>query len=281
MLDDERAAVWRTPERKFRYLGFIICIILGVALGIWHNLLLKHHRADPVESVVRLVTRPTLKAGHAVTQWLDRQVGWLFSGKTMAAENQRLRTQVAALKAQVAALQEADVENQQLRSALNFVNRFQPHPLGADVIAVRPNPLFNTLVVDAGSAEGVKTEQAVVVPQGLVGQVYAVSRNSADVLMLTDTSSAVGVMVQRAGSRAIGIGYGTGAPQLQIKNLPPKTDIKVGDTIVSSGLGGVYPKGLIVGQVTSIVQSRGGFSERAFVQPAVDFNRLEQVYILR
>ncbi len=281
MLGDERAAVWGTPERKFRYLGFIICIILGVGLGIWHNLLLRHHRTDPVESVVRLVTRPTLKAGHAVDRWFDRQVGWLFHGKTMATENRRLRAEVDALKAQVAALQEADIENQQLRTALHFVNRFHPHPLGADVIAVRPIPLFNTLVVDAGSVEGVKTEQAVVVPQGLIGQVYAVNRNTADVLMLTDTSSAVGVMVQRAGSRAMGIGYGTGAPQLQIKNLPRKTDIKVGDTIVSSGLGGVYPKGLIVGQVTSIAQDRGGFSERAFVQPAVDFNHLEQVYILR
>lgn len=180
-----------------------------------------------------------------------------------------------------AALREAAIKYESLRADLGFVRAQKTSLLAADVIARRPDPKFDTLVIARGGADGVRPNSVVVTREGVVGRVFEVTPGTASVLMLTDQNSGVGARVQRAKSRATGICKGDNSKALSLVYLPNDADIKLGDRIVTSGLGGVFPPGLPIGTVVDVRAEEGNFLKSARLRPFVDFDRLEQVYVLR
>jgi rod shape-determining protein MreC len=124
-------------------------------------------------------------------------------------------------------------------------------------------------------------DATVITELGLVGKVVSVTPHSAKVLLITDPDSAVGGRVQR--SRDVGIVEGSieQANMVQMVNIPREADIKEGDLIISSGLGGVFPAGLIIGKVENIKDEEYSFFRRASIKPAVNFNRLEEVLVIK
>jgi len=264
--------------------GILLCLVLGVALGLWHNRMAALGHSDFLTSAVRTVTVPVVNGLSNAGYWFQRQIEWLFRGHTLDAENQQLREEVARLREENARLREADITVQRLRKQLGFAATSLPEKIAADVVSLRPNPHFNTLVLSRGSRDGVRLQSVVVAPEGLVGHVYDVAPTSASVLLLTDSNAAVGAMVQRAESRATGVCRGTGDSLLSLIYLDRAADVRVGDTLISSGRGGekgVFPKGLVIGTVTEVVNDASGSTRHVAVRPAVDFNRLEEVYVLR
>src|SRR5581483_2233569 len=216
-----------------------------------------------------------------VSRWCGEQTGWLFQGRALAEENRRLRERVAALEGENAALREAQINYDRLRDDLGFVHSQPRRLLAADVIARRPDPKFDTLVISRGSRDGVQPYSVVVTRAGLVGRVFEVTPGTASVLMLTDQNSGVGARVQRANSRAIGICKGDNTAKLALIDLTNDADVKVGDAIVTSGLGGIYPPGLLIGTVTEVRAEEGNIMKAAHMRPCVEFNHLEQVYVLQ
>lgn len=278
MLRKERESRWR------HYVGALFFVLFGIGIGIWHNRMGAQGQSDGLTSLVRTVTVPLVSGLSNAGQWFSRQVGWLFRGRALEEENRRLREEAAWLREENARLREAEITAQRLRKQLGFAATPPADRIAADVIARRPNPHFETLVISRGSRDGVRLQSVVVAPQGLVGHVYDVAPTSAAVLLLTDSNSAVGAMVQRADSRATGICKGNGTERLSMTYLDHAASVKVGDRIISSGLGGekgVFPKGLVIGTVTEIANDATGAARHVFVQPAVDFDRLEEVYVLR
>jgi len=148
----------------------------------------------------------------------------------------------------------------------------------ASVIGVDSSAWFRTVLLDRGERDGVKRGMAVVTPQGVVGHVVAASSHAAKVLLLIDNSSAVDVTVER--SRARGIVEGERENFCALKYVVHGDDVQVGDRLVSSGMGGFFPKGLPVGNVTEISPEKHGLFQRAIVQPSVDFNKLEEVFVI-
>jgi rod shape-determining protein MreC len=270
-------------SRRIRIMMVAVCVVVGIALGVWHNRAAARGRGDFVTSAVRTVTVPLVGALTGIGRWSGRQIGWLFRGRTVDEENRRLREENARLRGENARLREADINAQRLRRQLGFPESPPARKLAADVISLRPNPNFETMIIARGSRDGVRPQSVVVSPDGLVGRVYDVAPTSAAVLLLTDSNSAVGARVQRAESRATGICKVNDQGQLALSFLEHNADVRPGDTIVSSGLGGdkgVFPKGLVIGTVASVTNDASGTSRRVLLRPAVNFDRLEEVYVI-
>jgi rod shape-determining protein MreC len=270
--------------RRLRFRGIATCVLIGILLGMWHNRQVSRGRSDIVTNSIRTVTSPFVNAASGVSGWFGRQFGWLFNGRSLAEENRRLHAENDQLRQENATLHEANITAQRLRLQLGFPAAPPAGKIPANIVSYRPYPGFETMVVTRGSRDGVALKSVVVSPTGLVGQVYDVAPTTCAVLLLTDSSSAVGAMVQRPESRATGVCKGNGSELLNLNYLSRDADVKVGDTIISSGLGGekgVYPKGLPIGVVTKVTDDASGSTRLVTVKPTVNFGKLEEVYILK
>lgn len=270
----------KTPNSR-RYWGALIFLLAGTLAGAWHNRQTDRGRSDVVTGAVRVVVAPPARAVGSASRWLSDQTGWIFHGHAVAQENKRLRARVAELEGENISLREAGTRYVELRDDLGFVHQNAPNLVSADVIARRPDPKFDTMVISCGSADGVRVNSVVMTRDGVVGRVYEVTPTTASVLMLTDQQSGVGARVQRANSRATGVVKGDNSTLVSMVYLPNDADIKVGDAIVTSGLGGVYPPGLLIGTVTQVRADSGNTLKMARVRPKVDPDRLESVYVQR
>jgi rod shape-determining protein MreC len=134
------------------------------------------------------------------------------------------------------------------------------------------------VLIDRGRRNGVAAGNPVVTDQGVVGLVTATSSRAAKTMLLLDRQSSIDGIVQR--SRARGIVHGQGTGELSFQFVVRGGDVQVGDVVITSGLGGVYPKGLRIGQVTEVSDPGGQLVQTATLRPAVDFGRLEQVFVM-
>ncbi|MDE2127590.1 MAG: rod shape-determining protein MreC [Armatimonadetes bacterium] len=267
----------RSPWRRAAPL--LLFVFLGTLAGVWHNHAVAHHKPDITGDAVRSVAKPVLMASHATGSWFSRNIGWLFRGRSLAAQNRRLEAVVGDLRMQNAELVQQAQENSRLRADLGFVQRAPFRLIGADVIALRPDPDYDTLLIDRGSTSGVHSDAIVVTGNGLVGRIFDAGPQTASVLLLSDANSAVGARVQRADSNAIGVVRGSSTGILQLTFLPLDADIKAGDTIVTSGIGGVFPPGITIGTVVSVRTNTGSAEKTATIHGAVDLQSLDEVYV--
>ena len=175
-------------------------------------------------------------------------------------------------------LKELKLSNSRLRNLLNFEKTITDRVLSAEVIGKDPSPWFKTVLIDKGKNDGVETGMAVVVPKGIAGQITDVSSNYSKVLLIIDHNSAVDALVQN--DRARGIIEGGSEGQCSFKYVLRKHDIESGDIVVSSGLDGVFPKGLAVGYVSKVIKPKSGIFQEVTVTPYVDFEKLEEVLIV-
>ncbi len=173
---------------------------------------------------------------------------------------------------------ELKLSNIRLRSSLNFRKTIPDKVIAAEVIGKDPSPWFKSIMIDKGKNDGVKKGVAVVIPEGIAGQVTEVSTHYSKVLLIIDHNSAVDALVQR--TRARGIIKGGSADRCLFKYVLCKSDVAVGDTVVSSGLDGVFPKGLPVGHVSGVIRPNSGIFQEVSVTPYVDFEKLEEVLVV-
>ena len=178
---------------------------------------------------------------------------------------------------------EVVAENIRLRQLLNYKSSHPEFSMTlAGIITKDYGTWTNTFTIDKGSEEGMAVNMAVVVPSGVVGFITDVYPHSARVQTILDPRSAIGILVQRPESRLSGVVKGNGnTPRTpSMVNIARDGDVFVGDKLITSGYGGIYPKGLPVGNVQSIENDSEGFVKNAVVTPSVDFHRLEEVFVL-
>ncbi|MCB0417082.1 MAG: rod shape-determining protein MreC [Bdellovibrionales bacterium] len=195
------------------------------------------------------------------------------------SENEELKKELAYLRTKLAALQEVETENARLREGLRFSSQLEQQLLAAHVIAHDVSSDYFGIRVDRGSDDGVKPGMGVISPAGLVGRILRVTKNYADVLTLVDPTSNIDAVIQR--TRARGIISGQAKRVLcSLKYVDRLEDVAVNDTVVSSGFGSIFPKGLLVGYVTDVVPNPSGVLQKITVKSAVDIYRLEEVFIV-
>ena len=268
----------RTGPR--RYGPVLIFLMLGTLAGAWHTRATDRGRPDMVAGAVRTVIAPPAQLLGHISRWFGSQANWILRGHSLAAENRKLTQRVADLETENARLREADIENERLRRDLGFMDRAKQRWLGADVLERRSNSDFDTILISRGSRDGVHPHSVVMTRSGLVGQVSEASPTTSAVVLLTDQQyGSVGGRVQRPNSRAEGVCKGNYSGLITMIDLRNEADIKPGDQIVTSGYG-VFPKGILIGKVKDIKSDEGGLTKTARLIPAVDFNQLEEVYVL-
>ncbi len=201
---------------------------------------------------------------------------------TLRAENERLRAELNRLLVAQVRLAEAEKENQRLRALLKFA---QEHPFdvrGASVVGMvigrDPSIVVDRLLLDVGEQQGIRPGMPVVTETGLVGQIIQVYKTTSVVLPITAPESAVNAIVQS--SRLTGVVRGQRSGTLVMDYIPLDTPVEVGDLVLTSGLGSVFPPKLVIGQVTAVERHDYDVFQRAFIRPTVDFRRLEQVLVL-
>ena len=192
-------------------------------------------------------------------------------------ENERLETLLVERE-------EESLENERLRKLLELresETARDAYRLVARVIAVSPSSVFQSVRIDSGERQGVRVGDPVVSEWGVVGRVASVGAHFSDVMLLTDSNSSIDVVVQRTRSQARVRGLGdAGEVGVHVQYLSRTSDVEPGDILITSGIAGIFPKGLRVGKVVSVDRRAFGLYLDATVVPNVDFSRLETVMVL-
>lgn len=202
-----------------------------------------------------------------------------FDLVSTAAENDRLRKELNIALEKNNRLREAELSNIRLRNLLHFQHITSASGVAAEVVGRDPSPWFKTIIINKGRADQLDKGMPVVVPQGVVGVIIDVSAYYAKVLLIIDQNSAVDAIVQS--SRARGIIKGDPNGRCIFHYVLRRHEINVGDTVLTSGLDRVFPKGLRVGNVSEVIKLNAGIFQEVAVTPHVDFEKLEEVLVLQ
>lgn len=281
-----------TPQRSGRtaIIALGVLIFVGVVYGILHNRLASAGHTDPALNGIRTVASPfavgTSRASRSVKTFWD----YILPGKRDTDAIAQLQDENTRLKLENERLRNADAEAARLRKALAFADKSPKPLLSAEIIALLPSANAETLLVSKGTSDGVKVGSVARTADGLLGQVTEVGSNTAQVLLLSDNSSGVGVLVRRSDpktgitkDKAVAVVRGGGrGQQLKVVYLRREDDIRVGDTVISSGFGGIIPAGIPVGRVTEIVTEKTGFVKSARVDSFAPLpGTLREVFLIR
>ncbi len=196
----------------------------------------------------------------------------------LEAENRRLRKENHLLENQLVQYREGSLEALRLRKILKIKEQFDITPVIAEVIDREQSPVFKSVLIGKGTAHGLMVGFPVLNDQGIVGRITESSWHISRIMLIVDVNSNVSVLIQR--NRAHGVLQGAGAAGCRLKYIPKTEEVKVGDAVISSGLGGIFPKGILLGVVAAVDKKEGGFFQRIDVQPSVDFGKLEEVAVL-
>ena len=262
---------------RFRQ-SLLLALLLLVSLSLMSSHANRAKGFHPVTAALFEVTAALGQGMGTVVQsaagvW-HRYVDLVGAREELAAE----RARAARLQEEIDRLREVELENRRLQELLGFEERV-PYPMiPARVVGKDFNSWSRTLTLSPGRAAGIRSGMAVIRPEGVVGRVLSVSPHYALVQLVIDGGSDVPVIFQR--TRTQGIVEGKITNQCRVKYLNRLADIRVGDRVVSSGLGGVFPKGLLVGTVTSVHKKPYGLFQEVTVTPAVDFATLEEVLVI-
>jgi rod shape-determining protein MreC len=259
--------------------GTLLFLLLFLSLAVATLILDRSDRLQPVKDLVAQVTSPVQEV---LTSGMDRlgEFRRLYVDmRACAAENEELQQMVDQLIIENVRLREAEIENVTLREQLNFKQASPSFELlSAQVIGRDPTDLAGYLIIDRGTDEGVAVGMPVLTDRGLVGRVTETAPHSSKVLLITDPSSAVNALIQE--SRATGVVQGRVGQGLTMRYIQQTEEIKPGDLVLTSGLGGNFPTRLIIGQITGVTKKDVELFQEAEVRPSVDFGRLEMVMVL-
>jgi rod shape-determining protein MreC len=264
-------------SKRAVWIGLIALLILINAVFI----LLSRRDPEAVKGpggLALTLTAPLQDAVHWSVARCRRTWRRYFSLVAAGEENERLRSELAEVRSDVHGCAEVRMENERLRRLLRFRGRMTPTAVAAEVIGRDPSPWFKSLTLDKGEADGLRRGLPVVVAEGVVGVVSDTARHYSRVLLILDQNSSVDALVQA--TRARGVVKGNSGPMLSFAYVLRRYPLVESQVLVTSGLDGVYPKGLRIGRVQTVDPHGAGIFQDVDVLPFVDFETLEEVLVI-
>lgn len=263
--------------RKYR-VHLLIGLALLMAFFLYSVNLRNKVRPNPFERLVLSAFAPVQRSvarlnGAIVSVWDD-----YLNMVNVRKENRELLERIKVQNSRILASNEAVLANERLKKLLSLKEEVRAPSMAASVIGEDNTPWFKTLLIDRGGSDGLTEGMPVLSASGVIGQVVKVTPNSARVLLLTDHASAIAAIVQR--SRARGVVKGKGSGLCSMEFALKDEDVKVGDVILTSGTGGIFPKGFPIGEVTMVKKGEYGIFQTIEVRPLVALSRLEEVLVL-
>ena len=256
---------------------------LAVLVGVL--LLLVLFSPDIQRRPLLLIEQPIL----LLESWLQRLtgtattvVGQFFENYVavgdLAENNRRLRRDNANLRGEIVRLQEQHRFSARVEQLLAVQPAIMNGAIVAEVIGRDPTNWHESLLINRGERDGVQTDMSVIVPDGVVGRVVNVMPRTATVLLLSDRNSVIAGLTQH--SRDEGLIEGIGDGQLRMKYLSNVADVQIDDVVLTSGLAGIFPKGLPIGAVSQVERPAGSVMQHVILQPAIDLSKVEEVLVL-
>jgi rod shape-determining protein MreC len=263
--------------KQFSQRNVQIIIFLLIAAGV---VLLS--LAGFIQPIIGTATNPVIQLQSYVSTRVQAIVDFFTVPRDLASlrsRNAELESEISQLQSQVIQLKQQLVETDVLYALLNFA-RDNPENqyVAAAVIGRDPSPFMHYIIIDHGTDSGIRHGMPVVTDQGLVGRVDAVTAKAARVELITDPGSVINVKLESLGVEAQIAGSLTGEINLQM--VPQDLELKPGEIVLSSGLGGAYPSDLLIGQVISVIKRQTDLFQSAVVQPVVDFANLNAVLVI-
>jgi rod shape-determining protein MreC len=256
----------------------IAFVLFLIALGLILVFSSGGSESNPVSRAVFSVMRPVHQTIHYVRSSLVG--GWksYVALTGVKEENDKLRNEISDLKRERSVLLNTDKENLRLRKLLNFKTQNDFPAIAAQVVGEDSVGLYRTLLVGRGTDDGIQARMPVAVAEGVVGRVATASSKMSQVILVTDPDLSIDCRVLRTRDR--GVLSGSLESGCVVRYLDLKSQVAPGDEIVSSGLDGIFPRGLLLGKVKSIADGTYSLFREAVVTPSVDFSSLEEVLVI-
>lgn len=270
--------LWRNRPLMVTIIVVIILLVLLVITAGENNI-------SGTESIAGSILSPVQNGLYSAAGAISNLFSRIFSSGDLQAKNQQLQAEVEQLQSQLQDYNEVKAENQRLAGLLNFDTKTPDLKyVTARVIFKDQGHWFNVFVINAGISKGIEVNMPVVTGDSLVGKVIAVGANWSRVLTIVDSNCSVSAIVER--TRDTGVLTGTvstgedTSATMTMSYLPLDAVLVPGDTVITSGLSGVYPKGIKIGKITEVSSSESGAAAQTIVTPYVDFYHLEEVMVI-
>ena len=264
---------------KFKIILYLLVLMAGFMAYAGVN---GRWSAAPQELLASALV-PVQKLGRLITGGLDSVRRRTVAVDDILAENDALREELTRLREELVDYNDMKAENELYRDYYQIADTYRDYALAsAFVIGRDPLEKYYSFTIDRGSRDGIEVDDVVIIPEGVVGRVFSVSRNYAEVLTLLDPAVSMGSCISR--TRDIGLAEGDAMlaqdGRLRMSYLPRETLVTASDLVVTTGLGGVFPAGLIVGTVEDVRAESSGKSMYAVIRPAVDVASITSVFVI-
>lgn len=260
--------------RNYRHLIIVFGIVLALVIfGGWIK--------KPLENIVNFFVIPPAKAANGFSAKTFNLFDVIRSIRTLRAENEKLKNKNMALESEIAGLKEVRYENEILKKELAFSqNEAQEKKslLPAEIVSRSPNSFLEFLIINRGSDDGVEENQAVISQGYLIGKAVDVTAKTAKVFLINNPTSLIPVVLQE--SRGTGLLRG-GLDGLRVEEVTLDTQVKIGENVITSDLGGELPDGLIIGTVEKIISKSSEIFQKISIISPVEFSRLEMVFVVK
>lgn len=259
--------------------AFIVIILFIIAIYLLSSSLYVKSGPGLFERVTFTVTSSVLHLAKRVEHRFTNAINKYLYLVRAQEENENLKRRISLLKSQNKRLKVLTLENQRLRRLLEFKKELPEKIITATIIGKDPFPFFKTLIINRGQIDGISSGLVVLTPDGVVGRTMEVYKHHSKAIILTDNNSAIDAIIQR--TRTSGVLEGTGDFNVCSLNFIDRiADVKVGDVVITSGMGGVFIKGLPIGEVIHVRQEKAGLFKEVHVKPYADLKNLEEVFII-
>lgn len=270
------------------FIFIFLTISLLVVVGISYN---PSHKVNWVNNIISVPLTPVQKFFSFVGQKVEGGLSLFQDAAALKKENESLKSDMERLQKENRDLLRAREENKELREVLKLKDQFNNYEsMGANVIARDMGNWFSTFKIDRGTKDGIIMKDnagtvnyyPVISSMGLVGRVISSDVFSSKVVSIIDVNSSISAIISRTRDSVLVKGDLILKDQglCKMDYIPNDADISVGDKVETSGTGGVFPKGILIGKVVQIKQTASELNRYAVIEPAVDFKRLEEVFVL-
>jgi rod shape-determining protein MreC len=272
--------------RLFKSKWFVVSLVtiaLLVVIGVSAN---KSSKLNWLNNILSVPLKPVQSLLSSAGREIENLLGYFQDIDALREENEALKAEVEELRKQNREYSKLKEKNDELRRALDLKAEFGDYTIaGANIIAIEPGNWFSVFKVDIGERDEICMDFPVVTSSGvLVGRVFDTDISTSNIQTIIDEESAVSGWIAKPGG-----GHAIVKGDLQLKEeglcklvyIPVEIDIEVGDVIETSGVGGIYPNGIVIGKVIEVRKTNSEFDRYAILQPAADFKKLEEVFILK
>lgn len=269
-------------KKKILYTIGIVLLVVILLFVIAANTSGERENISKPEKIIREILAPFQNGASIISDKFSIIPEYLSGMNNLIEENTELQKEISELQNQIVSAEETEQEMQRLKDLLNFAteNMSAYQYTTTHVINRSQSTWYNTMIINGGENMGFKVNMPVVANGGLVGRIINVTSNTSEVMLILDQEGAVGSMIQE--TRAIGVveGSGNDTEQMKMIHLPYDSTIQKYDRVITSGLGGIYPKGLLIGYIKDWEVDAGGTTITAQVESFVDFDKLEEVMVV-